>query len=240
MLGTRGVRLGVIHPEIYEMQVRAIHARRSRSSHAADRRRGWRSCCNNCEPRFPTPMMPTRIWSLGSVSAAARRSATGEVPMIAVNVIAVARKETLDDCEEFWAIFVVVLASRFTLMEIWLFGGQHIVTFHGLKKRGRHLFSTFQTFEPRSRQTNLREKMSQPLAVNGYQHSSWPLLRSGTLLHFDLILMKQDKTRIQRRRYGIQWQQYTRQQEVSTRKSQLPEVPSICCSAQAGIESLEH
>ena len=24
MLGTRGVRLGVLHPEIYEMQVRAI------------------------------------------------------------------------------------------------------------------------------------------------------------------------------------------------------------------------
>ena len=24
MLGTRGVRLGVMHPEIYEMQVRAI------------------------------------------------------------------------------------------------------------------------------------------------------------------------------------------------------------------------
>ena len=24
MLGTRGVRLGVLHPEVYEMQVRAI------------------------------------------------------------------------------------------------------------------------------------------------------------------------------------------------------------------------
>ena len=40
MLGTRGVRLGVLHPEVYEMQVRAIvraalavaeRARRSRS-----------------------------------------------------------------------------------------------------------------------------------------------------------------------------------------------------------------
>ena len=40
MLGTRGVRLGVLHPEIYEMQVRAIVR-----AALADRpsRRGWRS-----------------------------------------------------------------------------------------------------------------------------------------------------------------------------------------------------
>ena len=28
MLGTRGVRLGVVRPGLYEMQVRALHARR--------------------------------------------------------------------------------------------------------------------------------------------------------------------------------------------------------------------
>ena len=40
MLGTRGCRLGIVHPEIYEMQVEAI----MRAARAADaRRRGWRS-----------------------------------------------------------------------------------------------------------------------------------------------------------------------------------------------------
>ena len=35
MLGTRGVRLGVLHPEIYEMQIRAIF----RAALAVGRRR---------------------------------------------------------------------------------------------------------------------------------------------------------------------------------------------------------
>ena len=43
MLGTRGVRLGLIHPEIHEMQARAIF-RAVHAVHAAHRRRPrWRS-----------------------------------------------------------------------------------------------------------------------------------------------------------------------------------------------------
>ena len=42
MLGTRGVRLGLLHPEIYEMQARAIfraaRAVRERTGHAPARR----------------------------------------------------------------------------------------------------------------------------------------------------------------------------------------------------------
>ena len=51
MLGTRGCRLGILHPEIYEMQVRAIVARRARAvggpdgrDHASAGRLRRRSC----------------------------------------------------------------------------------------------------------------------------------------------------------------------------------------------------
>ena len=44
MLGTRGCRLGLMYPEIYEMQVRASCGPRSRSSSGRARRRSSRSC----------------------------------------------------------------------------------------------------------------------------------------------------------------------------------------------------
>ena len=44
MLGTRGCRLGLLYPEIYEMQVGAIVGRRSPSRRAPTRCRSWRSC----------------------------------------------------------------------------------------------------------------------------------------------------------------------------------------------------
>ena len=42
MLGTRGVRLGVLHPEVYEMQVRAI-VRAALAVASDGERPGWRS-----------------------------------------------------------------------------------------------------------------------------------------------------------------------------------------------------
>jgi pyruvate,orthophosphate dikinase len=43
MLGTRGVRLGILHPEIYEMQIRAIFAAAHAVTTARATSRTWRS-----------------------------------------------------------------------------------------------------------------------------------------------------------------------------------------------------
>ena len=48
MLGTRGVRLGILEPEIYRVQVRGDHARGARGARAKPaRRRGSRSWCRS-------------------------------------------------------------------------------------------------------------------------------------------------------------------------------------------------
>ena len=55
MLGTRGCRLGLMYPEIYEMQVRAISAPRLRWSSGRAMRRSSRSCTRSSASRRSSP-----------------------------------------------------------------------------------------------------------------------------------------------------------------------------------------
>ena len=51
MLGTRGCRLGLLYPEIYEMQVRAIVRAAAPSRNAPATRRSSRSCIRSSASR---------------------------------------------------------------------------------------------------------------------------------------------------------------------------------------------
>ena len=77
MLGTRGVRLGILHPEIYEMQVeaimRAVAAARERAG-SRRRRRSW-SRWSTTAASSSSARADERVGEAGPATTAGYRSA---------------------------------------------------------------------------------------------------------------------------------------------------------------------